>query len=195
MADPIDPKAIIPPPHHWMEHSGNNLQAATNKTESLAAVIECGSVKEAIKAGKIDQQTLARYLADPNYHERLRSIETHLAGLLVSKATELALNGSERMLEFVTPALDARFDAGVRRQQTANRGAIDSILMAKALDGATVELDPLLSGESPLDSMPDNSTYRASGSEPLAIGQGKDAPNSDTALEPSIAPIDDDYTI
>lgn len=186
---------LIPPASYWMEQSGNNSFGAQNKTESLAAVVQHGSITAACQAGAIDRATLSRYLADPNYTERLKHIEKHLAGALVAKATELALNGSERMLEFVTPALDARFDAGVRRQQVQNRGAIDSILMAKALEGATVELDPLLSGESPIDSMPDNLTYQASDAEPLGIGQGKDTPNSDTVLEPHIAPTDDDYSI
>lgn len=150
------PRSLVPPPSHFVENSNNNIQAATNKSKSLAAVIQHGGLREAIKAGKIDYATLGRYLADPEYATRLKEIETSLCGLLVAKATEKALDGNERMLEFVIPALDPRFDSGIRRQQVANRGAIDSLLMSKALEDSTVEIDPLAV------SMPDNLSYQAS---------------------------------
>lgn len=188
-----DVQSLIPPPRYWMEHSGNNIQSATNKAESLAAVIEHGSVREAIKAGKIDYATLGRYLADPHYSERLKKIESSLCGLLVSKATEKALEGNERMLEFVIPALDTRFDPGVRRQQVANRGSLDSILLSKALENPEITVDPFrLVEPNPAISLETNVPLQ--GIEPESLGQGMDSPKVETPLEARTEPIDD-YSI
>lgn len=182
-------------PSFFQERSGDRIDKATAKANILALVAEHGSLSKAVAVADVDRVTLSRYLSDGEFTHQLKQIEQGLVSKLVANTLRIATQGKEenqlKATEFLLPALNTQFDAGVRRQSLANRGNIDSILLAKSLSESSVELDPLLYSES----MPDKPTYQASDIEPLGIGQEADTQNSTPALEPSISPTDDDYSI
>lgn len=114
------------------------LDTRTNKSEALAAVLETGTVREAIRSGKVDWVTLSRYLSDGVFSEQLKKVEDVLSSALASKAINKSLNDLDkdqaRMLEFTLPALDSRFDSGIRREKAKATGVLGSMLFKQLLD-------------------------------------------------------------
>lgn len=147
-----------PTPEYFMTVSGNRRDQAENKVETLRAIEKHGGFCKALEAGDVAEASFYRYLTDGNFSEQLKAVESRLAARYVVQLDRIAMKGKEenqlKAIEFALPALDPRFDSGIRRQQVANRGAIDSLLMSKALDDSTVSLDPLA------PSMPDKLTYQ-----------------------------------
>ena len=109
----------------------------SNKSESLAAIAAAGSLKQAIRNGDITYDTLSRYLTDGNYQEKLGEVQDVIAAKLASKAVNKALDDLDkdqaRMLEFTLPALDSRFDSGIRREKAKATGVLGSILFKELL--------------------------------------------------------------
>lgn len=192
-----DVQSLIPPPRYWMETSGVRRDQAENRTYALASIAKHGSTQQAIVSGEIDRVTLARYLNDGNFSEQLRQVEQAIASRLVANVAHIATSGKEenqlRATEFLLPALDTRFDPGVRRQQVANRGSLDSILLSKALENPEITVDPFrLVEPNPAISLETNVPLQ--GIEPESLGQGMDSPKVETPLEARTEPIDD-YSI
>lgn len=123
-----------------------------NKADALNAIIQTGSVREAIASGEIDRVTLTRYLLDGEFSEKLKLIEHHIAARMTTKAMELAEKGSERMIEYVNNALNPQFDPVTRKETARARGVIGSMIF-KQLLGETEEPDHT--------SMTDKTSYRA----------------------------------
>lgn len=144
----------------------------TNKSESLAAIAAAGSLKQAIRNGDITYDTLSRYLTDGNYREKLGEVQEVIAAKLASKAINKALDDLDkdqaRMLEFTLPALDQRFDSGIRREKAKATGVLGSMLFKQLLD-RTVEAPPNSGSSSiPIDAissdsstMTDKETYQS----------------------------------
>ena len=114
--------ASLPAINH-LEFEGRS-DTQTNKANAITAVLSAGGVQEAIKAGTIDRNTLIRYLSDGTFREKLEQVKHCLSARLVSKAYEQAESGSERMIEFLLPALEHSFDPGIRREQVRARNAV-----------------------------------------------------------------------
>ena len=183
------PVIPIPPPTYFEESSGDRSDKAESKTRSLAAAIEHGGIHAAIAAGKINKDTLSRYLADGNYRENLQRIESALASRLAAVAYEKAEKGSEKMLEFVLPALDDRFDSGIRRQNVANAGNLASILLQKTLTAENVSQPGQVSDAEVIDITPTDSLSGTGILNDFAklLGHTEDATalgNGDAGIEP-----------
>lgn len=114
------------------------------KSQLLREYISTPSLSQLMTDGKVDRNTLSRYLNDGDFSEKLKQIEHCMSSHLVSVAYSKACNDSDkdqaRMIEFVLPALNDRFDSGVRRQKASNIGQLQSLLVSKLLS----DVDPFL---------------------------------------------------
>lgn len=182
------PAIQIPPPTYFKEQ-GDRADRAEKKSETLRIVAEVGSMQRAIAEGKVDRNTLARYLEDGNYRDNLARIEQAMASRLAAVAYEKAANGSDKMLEFVLPALDDRFDSGIRRQNVANAGNLASILLQKTLTAENVSQSGQVSDVEVIDITPTDSLSGTGILNDFAklLGHTEDATalgNGDAGIEP-----------
>lgn len=92
-----------------------------------------GNLTKALKDTGINAIQLRSYLTDGNFKEKLSAIQSELAGELFQVGYLKAINGDNRMIEFILPALDSQFDAGVRKQQAATTGLMQSELFKRLL--------------------------------------------------------------
>lgn len=139
------PTITIPTPDYFVQNSGDRIDKADGKSRALALAAKHGSMRAAIASGDCDRMTIQRYLADGNFSENLSAIEHQLAAMLSADMLDIARFGKEenrlRAMEFILPALEPRFDAGIRRQNASNSGNLAQLLVSHALKSGDVEIE------------------------------------------------------
>lgn len=88
----------------------------------LSAYLECGSVARAARAAKIYRTSHYNWLSrSPEYREAFYRARDRLADLLLDEAFERALNGSDRLLEFLLKGLKPELNS--QRVEIATSGS------------------------------------------------------------------------
>lgn len=125
-----------------------------------------GNITQATKNMGISSTQLTEYFKDGNFKAKLDLVSDELASELFKVGYSKALAGSDRMIEFLLPALDVRFDSGVRRQKEATTGLMQSEIFKRLLDPASAQAAgnlPAIDGQAPTipHLLTDNLSYQS----------------------------------
>ena len=108
------------------------------KTQAIAALIECGTIREAADACKITQRTLLYWLAEPEFLEEYESAQSQLLEGVVNQLHTGAFDSTKRLHKIV---LDP--EAPLTAVVSASRGLLDNLLKAVEIRNLSARLDRL----------------------------------------------------
>lgn len=125
-------KLVLPP--SAFEANGDRADRARHKAKLLGAVLATGNRNRALEQAGISDDSLARYLQDGVFADNLRKIEDHLAATLTAVAINKANAGDNDMIKFVLPALNDRFDSGIRKARAMGEEKMKTSLFQRLLE-------------------------------------------------------------
>lgn len=126
-------RKLLPSPEDFKEN-GDRSDVAVRKAVALRAILKAGSLSKAIEIGAIDRATAWRYCQDEVFSGRLKQVEAELAAMLAEKAIAKAFDGDNDMIKFTLPAVDPRFDPGVRKAKAQAAGRMRTDLFKSLLE-------------------------------------------------------------